>query len=85
MLLILEVDEAMQQWGLVADIEVTEFGLVAWQKISLLIKGEDGHARSKQSYLFNCFCRPTGCNDESLDLSETRRTSGTSLHGRDVQ
>ena len=41
MLLILEVDEAMQQWGLVADIEVTEFGLVAWQKISLLLKGED--------------------------------------------
>ena len=42
MLLILEVDKTMQQWGLVADIEVTEFGLVAWQKyISLLIKGED--------------------------------------------
>ena len=33
MLLILEVDETMQQWGLVADIEATEFGLVAWQKI----------------------------------------------------
>ena len=41
MLLILEADETMQQWGLVADIEVTEFGLVAWQKISLLLKGED--------------------------------------------
>ena len=32
MLQILEVDETMQQWGLVADIEATEFGLVAWQK-----------------------------------------------------
>ena len=42
MLLILEADETMQQWGLVADIKVTEFGLVAWQKyISLLLKGED--------------------------------------------
>ena len=42
MLLILEVDETMQQWGLVADNAATEFGLVAWQKyISLLLKGED--------------------------------------------
>ena len=41
MLLILEVDVTMQQRGLVADNEATEFGLVAWQKISLLLKGED--------------------------------------------
>ena len=33
MLLILEVDVTMQQRGLVADNEATEFGLVAWQKI----------------------------------------------------
>ena len=32
MLLILEVDETMRERGLVADNEVTEFGLVAWQK-----------------------------------------------------
>ena len=41
MLLILEVDETMRERGLVADNEATEFGLVAWQKISLLLKGED--------------------------------------------
>ena len=34
MLLILEVDETMPKRGLVADNEVTEFGLVAWQKIT---------------------------------------------------
>ena len=43
MLLILEVDVAMRQRGLVTKNEATEFGLVAWQKyISLLIKDEDG-------------------------------------------
>ena len=40
-LLILEVNKTMQKRGLVADVEATEFGLVAWQKISLLLKGED--------------------------------------------
>ena len=33
-LMILEVDETMRERGLVADNEVTEFGLVAWQKIN---------------------------------------------------
>ena len=41
MLLILEVDETMREGGWLPINEATEFGLVAWQKISLLLKGED--------------------------------------------